>query len=162
MKASGSGAINIREATREDLPEIIELWKPFMDHHSAIHAHYARTPDAHTKFSEYLSLLIGQEGHAVFVAEEGRRIVGFAKASLAEYPPVVAERSYGAVTDMAVKKTHRRRGVGRQLLSSCERWLKGRGIRRVEVRVLRGNPDGEAFWSSQGYEDFLSVKWKSL
>jgi GNAT superfamily N-acetyltransferase len=144
-----------------------------MDHHAAIDPHYARTPDAHERFAEHLRQVMGEDAHAVFVAVDPElragpdvaspgTIVGYAKASLAEYPPIVSERKYGSVTDMAVASTHRRRGAGRLLLQACEDWLRSKGVRRVEVRVLKGNPDGEAFWSGQGYSDFLLVKWKRI
>jgi len=59
---------------------------------------------------------------------------------------------------MAVRAEYHRRGIGRALVSAAEAWLRGRGVRWVQVKTLGPSCDYEpyartrAFYASLGYE----------
>jgi N-acetylglutamate synthase-like GNAT family acetyltransferase len=43
------------------------------------------------------------------------------------------------------------RGIGRDLLTRCERELRGRGVERIEGRVLAANETGAEFYAEEGF-----------
>ena len=66
------------------------------------------------------------------------------------------------ITDLFVRPEVRRGGVGRALVDAAIAWLVEFGVRRVEVRVLRANPEGQAFWRALGFGEFVDVLHRRL
>jgi len=77
-------------------------------------------------------------------------------------PPLVAERARAEITDLFVRGDSRRRGIGRRLVDAVTDWIRERGVRRVEVRVVVRNAEGQAFWRALGYADLVDVLQRSL
>jgi GNAT superfamily N-acetyltransferase len=53
------------------------------------------------------------------------------------------------VYEIGVRATHRRRGIGRQLISVMDAWMAEHGVRKVWV--LADNPGAESFYSACGF-----------
>jgi GNAT superfamily N-acetyltransferase len=75
-------------------------------------------------------------GEAIFLAERGGRILGYAGLRRAE------------VTALFVRPSAARRGIASALLGRVEREARRRGVRRVHVLAARS---GEAFYRARGY-----------
>jgi ribosomal protein S18 acetylase RimI-like enzyme len=59
----------------------------------------------------------------------------------------------GWVYYLAVHPAHRGHGLGRQLMQASERWLRERGIPKVNLMVRTTNHAVLAFYEALGYED---------
>ncbi len=59
----------------------------------------------------------------------------------------------GWVYYLAVVADLRRTGLGRQLMHASERWLRERGIPKVQLMVRTTNTEVVAFYEALGYED---------
>jgi ribosomal protein S18 acetylase RimI-like enzyme len=153
--------MQIRQATREDLPALMELWKEFMDHHRARDSHYTRTDEGHLRWADWLGKNLDSPDWRLLVAEEGG-IVGYCLAFLNEYPPVFTTTRYGFVQDLAVTGEQRGRGVGRRLYGAAEAWFRERGVDRVELDVATSNPDAAAFWRRMGCGPFQERLFKRI
>ena len=77
-------------------------------------------------------------------------------------PPILEETERGEITDLGVRPTLRRQGVGRLLVEEAMAWLRDRGVSRVEIQVATGNREGQAFWRAMGYSDLMDVLHKRL
>ena len=77
------------------------------------------------------------------VAEDGKRIVGFV---LSEENPPLAH-----IITLDVAETHRRQGLGSQLLAELEKNFAYRGIRSVLLETAIDNDVAVAFWKRHGY-----------
>jgi ribosomal protein S18 acetylase RimI-like enzyme len=58
----------------------------------------------------------------------------------------------GFIYHLAVAPSHRRRGLGRELVTRCLEALAAAGIRRGQVSVFATNALARAFWASVGAE----------
>lgn len=58
----------------------------------------------------------------------------------------------GWVYYLAVAPTHRRRGLGRQMMDAAEDWLRGHGAPKIQLMVRGGNKDALAFYEALGLE----------
>jgi ribosomal protein S18 acetylase RimI-like enzyme len=56
----------------------------------------------------------------------------------------------GYIYHLAVKESHRRRGLGRELARRCLDGLAAVGIRRAQVSVFAANEGARAFWQRLG------------
>ena len=87
-------------------------------------------------------------------ADEDRRIVGFISG--------LRDHKWLFLTDIWVKETHRRQGIGSQLLKSIEDKIKADGLEHIYLWTY--GPDNQKFYEKNGYyqfavfEDFYEVK----
>ncbi|NLY92041.1 MAG: GNAT family N-acetyltransferase [Firmicutes bacterium] len=75
-------------------------------------------------------LLLNQE-HVVFVAEEESRIVGWVHGYLFT---LLYQEPMGEIASLVVDAGYRRRGIGRLLVAAFEQWVKEEGYNRVFLR----------------------------
>jgi ribosomal protein S18 acetylase RimI-like enzyme len=116
-----------------DYDTVAELWKVSEgielaegDSKSEIAAYLQRNPNL-SRVAELDSLIVG----AVLCGHDGRR---------------------GLVYHLSVKNDARGKGIGKQLVSECMAGLREVGITRVILLVDKNNEQGQAFWTSQGFE----------
>ena len=69
--------------------------------------------------------------------------------------------AFAYVTELAVLKSHRRRGIGHLLVAECERLARKAGQRWLRLGVLANNESARSFYASLGLEErFLSLEKK--
>lgn len=154
--------VEIVPAKEEHIPGIIALWKAFMDFHKERDPFFTRSEDAHMQFEEYLQEMMASERAQVLVALEGEQVLAYSLAKIATYPPVYEHASYGSISDLAVKKEHRRQGIGRKLLMNIKEWFSEKGIKRLEVRVATENEVALSFWRKHGFKEYLKRMYREL
>ena len=57
----------------------------------------------------------------------------------------------GYLHHLAVATSHRRRGIGRELVERCMDGLRREGIAKCHLMVYHHNAAGQAFWRSIGW-----------
>ena len=116
----------------KDYEDVVELWKESGlvlrpgDDREGIRLKLQRDPD--------LFLLAEDEGRIVGVslgAWDGRR---------------------GWVNHLAVRPSHRRRGIGRSLIKELEKRLIKKGALKVNAQIYRSNKPSIAFFKAMKYE----------
>jgi RimJ/RimL family protein N-acetyltransferase len=96
----------------------------------------------------YLRSLRRYPDAAVFVAEDGGRIVGRLSISRDAHPASEHVADLGVM----VARDARRRGVGRALMEEAERWAVTVGVRKIELHVFPHNRPAIALYEGLGYE----------
>ena len=59
----------------------------------------------------------------------------------------------GWVYYLAVRNGEQGRGLGRDLMRSCESWLRERGVPKIQLMVRQTNRGVISFYESLGYQD---------
>jgi len=154
--------VNIRRATAADVPALLDLWSEYAEHHRRKDPIFSVTTNARASWSRWMRKLLRTRKTRVFVAEMGRRVVGFCTAQVALRPPVMKNRKYGAIFDFAVTQADRRKGIGRLLFSECKQWFLQQGLRRLELRVVPRNKDAALFWRRMGFRPYVEVHYLPL
>ena len=78
-----------------------------------------------------------------FVAVAGGSVVGTIMAGY--------DGHRGWIYSMAVLPSHRRQGIGSQLMSFAEQALTERGCMKINLQIMEGNERVAAFYSALGY-----------
>jgi ribosomal protein S18 acetylase RimI-like enzyme len=92
----------------------------------------------------------GSPGHALFVAEDGDRVVGFVALSTRTHFTGDVDAYIGhLVVDRAVE----RRGVGRRLLQEAEDWARVHGFETLTLDTGARNIGARALYESAGFEE---------
>ncbi|CCQ35640.1 GNAT family acetyltransferase [Natronomonas moolapensis 8.8.11] len=123
----------IRGAVRADLLSVFR-----------IEARSFEQPWPYTAFERFL----GAPGFLVAETEAGGDIVGYVVGDTIESGAV----PIGHIKDLAVARGHRRRGLGRRLLSRALGALAAAGAGRVKLEVRRSNEAARGLYSSFGFE----------
>lgn len=97
-----------------------------------------------------LRYFLSQEGAECLVAMDGAKIVGFL---LSEENPPLAH-----IVTLDIAESHRRHGVGSELLRESEAHLAFREVKTVLLETATSNEAGIAFWERHGYRKEAVLK----
>ena len=97
-----------------------------------------------------LRYFLSQQGAECLVAIDGAKIAGFL---LSEDNPPLAH-----IVTLDVAESHRRKGVGSELLRESEAHLAFRGVKTVLLETATSNEAGIAFWEQHGYRKEAVLK----
>lgn len=128
MEAPRGGAGLIRPAAAGDVAAILELWGA----ERSAHAVTDDTPEA-----------VRRALDAILVAEDGGAIAGAVIAA--------SDGWRGNLYRLAVRDSHRRRGIGLALVQAGEARLRALGVPRITALVAFDDEDARAFWRAAGY-----------
>jgi len=154
--------VEIATATEAHVPQIVELWREFMDFHKDLDPRFPLRAEAPASYEKYLREQMQSPDWLVLVALEGDAVVGLTVAQIGKYPPIFERESNGYISEMAVKSGHRRAGIGERLLEMAFEWFRSRGIDRVELSVAARNPVGYPFWRKHGFRAYAHRLYRDL
>jgi ribosomal-protein-alanine N-acetyltransferase len=97
-----------------------------------------------------LDHLMRNERERFFVAVECGEIVGYSVAAVAG--------KEGHVISMAVHPSHRRQGIGTDLLSAVVKELAGDGVVGIHLEVRKGNVAAVSFYERMGFRERSQMK----
>ena len=98
----------------------------------------------------------------IFVCERDDVLLGFCTVRIDRALPIRVEAQRAEITDLMVRARERRRGVGRALVERALIWVEERGVERCEIRVASRNAEGQRFWRSIGFDDWMDVLHRRL
>jgi ribosomal protein S18 acetylase RimI-like enzyme len=134
--------LTIREIHDADVVQVVELWaaagvsRPWNN---------PLTDIAFARHSSQNVVLVGVMGQrivaTVMVGEDGHR---------------------GWVYYLATHPDVQRQGIARQMMSSAEVWLKGRGIWKMQLLIRADNGAAKGFYEKLGYQNTRAVCFQKV
>ncbi|MBI2933573.1 MAG: GNAT family N-acetyltransferase [Planctomycetes bacterium] len=105
----------IRKARQDDYVDLCILCRESDSLHRRLLPRVFRTARGQARTKAYVRAILSDKQAALFVAERGGRIVGFAhvRVRAARRIPILVPGRYAVVEDLVVRKRARRRGIGR-------------------------------------------------
>jgi ribosomal protein S18 acetylase RimI-like enzyme len=146
-----------RKVTQQDIPQIIELWKEFIDFHKARDPFFSRSEEGPENFGKYISDNLQKDNAAVYIAESSKKIVAYMLCIIQDYPPAFITKDYGLLSDLAVAAEYRRQGVGEHLFYLASAWFAEKGIKRIEIGVASANEVSTSFWAKMGFKPYKNI-----
>lgn len=132
--------IIVRAMTEDDLPQVADLYRLFWNDEQDL-----------TRMRALFTALRDSETHIFLVAAIGGTVAGTIMG-------IVCHELYGAcrpfllMDDLVVHQDHRRRDVGRRLLTALEDLGRGRGCTQVLFVTESNRADSIAFYERCGYD----------
>ena len=135
--------MSIRPATVADLPRILEIYAPYVEH-TAISFEY--TVPTLAEFTDRFLGITAQFPWLVW--EENGAVLGYAYGSL---PFERAAYQWSAEASIYLRPEARGKGIGRKLYAALEEILKKQGYRKVYAIITTANEASVAFHQAVGY-----------
>ena len=150
---SAIGTVEIRPLKKDEVEELLGLWKEFMNDPSAIDEPIPTHDENLRRQREFVEKLMGEDPGQVLVAYDGKELVGYVMFQNEIKPPLEVAHKVGYVMDLYVKPSHRRQGVGEQLLRSCLDRIRSKGVTHIQLRVWNANETAIALYRKLGFKD---------
>ena len=147
--------MEIRPLKGNEVDELLGLWREFMNDPSSIDEPIPTHEENVMRQRDFVTKLMNEDSGQVLVASEGKELVGYVLFQNEVKPPLEMTHKISYVADLYVKPSHRRRGIGEQLLRSCLDKLKSRGTTHVQLRVWKPNKQAIALYRKLGFNDRL-------
>ena len=135
--------MSIRLATPQDLPRILEIYAPYVEH-TAISFEYS-VPTLEEFTQRFLGIT---RQFPWMVWEEEGIVVGYAYGSL---PFERAAYQWSAEASIYLCPEAQGKGIGKALYASLEELLKNQGYRKVYAIITTANAPSIAFHEAVGY-----------
>jgi GNAT superfamily N-acetyltransferase len=142
----------IRMARPEDYDQICRLMDALDELHHKRLPWLFKATDVQPRSESFFADLLNRDDSAVFVADAGR-VVGVAFGLMRTAPefPVFVRQRWGVLDNLVVDRAWRRRGIGKRLAHSVEKWACGLGAPWVELNVYEFNAEARRFYQALGY-----------
>lgn len=89
------------------------------------------------------------------MAEYNSEIIGFTECFIARSidHPVIKERKWVQLDNIAVKSEYQNKKVGNLLLEKVKEWAKEKNINRIELTVYSFNTNTISFYEKKGFNE---------
>ncbi|MGJ8529920.1 N-acetyltransferase family protein [Maritalea sp.] len=139
----------VREFKKQDIPRVTELSQQLADH--------VKDPDPKLKAETLQELAFGDDRwFEVLVIEDSGNVVGF--VAYAQRFELHTNSRTLFISDLVVSDTHRRQGVGEQLLEALRTVAVTRNCKAMTLEVWIENETARAFYAGRGAERADDVK----
>lgn len=145
-------ALQIRRATARDLPQIAVLAGQLVRQHFAFDAkRFLFIDDPEQGYKWWFGKELLNKQALILCAKLDRQIVGYAYARLEPRDWNALLDAHGALHDILVADSARRKGVGKQLLKRTLAELKARGAPRVVLHTAIKNRAAQKLFAAVGF-----------
>jgi ribonuclease HI len=155
--------VSIRRTTHADYEALYPVFAELDDMHTKALPQVFRKV-SQQNMSQYLDSVLASEDAVMFLAESRGQIVGFIRLKIEQSPdiPLLQPRRYAKISDVGVKKAYHRRGIGKALMQSAEKWATEKGVDKIQLNVWEFNKGASAFYQELGYATASRVMWKEI
>jgi ribosomal protein S18 acetylase RimI-like enzyme len=143
----------IRRAARADLARIGGLGALLVEAHHAFDSRrfLAATRGTKDAYASFLSTQLDAPDAAIFVADDGCKVIGYAYAAVESYDYMSLRGPAGILHDIIVDPECRLRGVGRRLLEAVLAYLQARGLTQLVLSTAERNDAAQRLFASMGF-----------
>ena len=145
--------MEIRIATKEEIPGILELLRPVGQVHHAIRPDIF--PSNTLKYDAgALEEMLDIPKRPIFVAMEEGLVAGYCFCLLREYAHsrISVQRKELYIDDLCVDEQHRGQGIATALYRHVSRYAKEIGCQTISLNVWCGNDNAMAFYKKIGMQ----------
>ena len=155
--------IIVRRATKADLPALIRLDVLQTDYHAKLDPKALKTGrELRSVFRKFFLKQLARRNGRTFVALDSKGVIGFLICEIQKMKIVYRFPKVGFISTVYVDKNARHSGTGTALLEEAVRWLKSKGMNRLELGVMCNNEIGMQFWEKQGFRPWWVKMWKKI
>ncbi len=155
--------IEIVKADEKHVTAIGKLWWEFMIFHQNIDHIFTPREGSTLGFEEnQVRRLMKSADGLVLVALDSLKVVGYSLSEIHPASPGFHREKYGYIHDIAVTASHRRKGIGKIMVTEIMQWFQANNIHRIELNAAAHNVVANSFWQTQGFEIYMHTLYKEI
>ena len=156
--------ILIRRYEDRDLNQLISLIRQLQVYELQLFDRMKHPDEIGEWYVKDLQRRCGEHSGEILVAECEGRLAGYAAVmtAITMDDPEETAYTYAMISDIAVTERHRGKGLGKRLLTECERRAVNAGARWLRICALASNTRTMQLYRHQGFADHLIELEKSL
>ena len=154
--------MKIREATIEDVPQMLRLWYELVHYHEGFQLIFQVKDGAEKLIEESLKTRIEDTSSRFFVCEAEDQIAGFIAARFRITQKAMIYHRRGYIAETVVGQHFRGKGIGKLLFEKAQQWIVEKGADHIELQVSLKNDGALNFWKNQGFSGFTQHMIKYL
>ena len=143
--------VTLRPATQNDVDGLLELWKEFMKDPTSSDRPIPTHAENIRRWKEFISTLIDEDPRQIQVAAQDNLLVGYIICMKTDSTPLDMGYKWSYISDIYVRPTYRRQGIGRKLIQAIVEYLKSVGSGHVRLAVWRGNSGAMKLYEELGF-----------
>ncbi len=160
----------IRKAKLKDVPDIVKMWKEFMEEHdkivtsseSKLREQLKRKKEAEKLFKDYIAKNIRSKNSILFIAEVNGEPIGYNMSHIKPDIPIFEIDKLGLVSDMFVKKRHRGSKISSMFKENAFNWFKKKGVKYASIILHAPNSYAHSVYKNWGFIDHKIEMRKKL
>ena len=143
----------LRRAATGDIPAVGRLGALLIRTHHQFDGDRFLAPDrGHTEaYARFLEGELRRDDVAIFVAEQGNAVIGYAYAAIEGLSWKELRDEAGFIHDVVVDERARRRGVGAALISAALDWFSERNVPRAMLGTATQNDAAQRLFAGLGF-----------
>jgi len=153
--AAEKNHFSVGPARPDQLEQLSEIWLELMAFHAETDPHFAIADDALQRWHQVAREMLAREDGFLFAACIAGRPVGLCLGWVARNPAIYRTTHVGFISELAVARASRRKGIGRALVEAARAWFAERDLAEFQLSTARWNEDAQAFWRAVGGEPLL-------
>ena len=159
--------MKIRKATKEDLKEIIDLWKDYEKFEDSLtdlrkHPYVEKRKDAEKNMRANFLRSIKKRTAEILFAVEDNKIVGFIFISKSKSDDIHDFDYYGIVHYIYIKPEFRGRGIASSLFEKSKYWFKRHKVKYINLNVNVNNKKAQEIYKKWGFNNYEIGMWGVL
>jgi GNAT superfamily N-acetyltransferase len=155
--------INVRDWTRDDLPQIQTYWLDYC--RSGNRSDMKLRPDADPAMKQWLADRFRELSSFGFVAEADTVVAGFLIGRVDDWdsvPPVIETRRIGMIDAVYVTEHYRRHGIGTRLIEKAVEKIRAADAVAVETVYDAWNDASSKAWHRAGFAPWMVHAYRLL
>lgn len=149
--------IRIRRYEDRDLDPLIGLIQELQAHELSLFDRMKHPDDIGEAYVADLQCQCREQAGQILIAEHRGHLAGYAAVmtNVVQDDADEVAYTYALISEIAVTRRYRGKGLGRRLLGECERHAVAAGTRWLRIGVLAGNTGAHRLYRKFGFEDRL-------
>lgn len=155
--------VEIVEATNLDISDIFEIWEEVIDWHASFDQSFSLSEDGEVNYKMMLQTALIDPTQVIYVAKIDNKVVGFVYGYLKKHSGFFKERNTAHISDLAVAKEFRCKGIGSLLINFFEKnFARIHEADEITLYVHYHNKRAQKFYRKHNFETKLLTMRKKL
>jgi ribosomal protein S18 acetylase RimI-like enzyme len=160
MSDSKETSITFRLATGDDLERVEPLWRALYEHQKANGMFLEIPADGYQHWAASMKPVLGRFA-CLLLAEGEAELCGFLAGRIRTLPPYFGGYTVGFISEVYVDGSHRKQGIGAEMVTRAVAWFAENGISRVELQVIMNNEPARRLYRQLGWrEELVQMVWQ--
>jgi GNAT superfamily N-acetyltransferase len=141
--------MEIKEAAEKHIPPMLKLWMEATYFNCEAEPFEMKGKNVLDQVEKHFKTKIQSPDALVLVALDEKKVIGYSYSAI-QVSTENPKQLVGNIYDMVITADYRRKGIGKTMLGTIQKWFESRGITQIEPSLITRKTINDSFWVKQG------------